>query len=71
MAWLAIAIAISTSISISEAAALRNAGIPEILGSGAKITGTPEFRKFRVPAEFRCCSNQQLRCGLKYPEMHS
>jgi hypothetical protein len=31
---------------------------PEQAGS-AKITGTPEFRKFRVPAEFRFRSNEQ------------
>jgi hypothetical protein len=41
-------------VGITEVTALRNTGT-----GSAKITGTPEFRKFWVPAEFRFRSNEQ------------
>jgi hypothetical protein len=45
-----------TWLAGTQAAALRNSGIPDY-----NIAVTPAFRKFRVPAAFRCRSNVQPR----------
>jgi len=46
-------------LGITEVAVPRNTGT-----GSAKITGTPEFWKFRVPAKFRFRSNEQPRLSL-------